>query len=135
MSKETQVGDIQDIRLDYCDSLLSGCPNNSLRSLQLIQNAAARVLTGIDKRDHITPVLRGLTPSYLEELVTPYQPNRPLRSQNAGLLVVPRVSRSRMGGRAFSYQAPLLWNRLPVQPATSHQSPYMSLVLLKVSSC
>ncbi|TWW55902.1 hypothetical protein D4764_09G0009520 [Takifugu flavidus] len=116
-----------------------GCPNNSLRSLQLIQNAAARVLTGIDKRDHITPVLaslhwlpvkfriifktllltykvlRGLAPSYLEELVIPYQPNRPLRSQNAGLLVVPRVSRSRMGGRAFSYQAPLLWNQLPVQ--------------------
>ncbi|TWW55901.1 hypothetical protein D4764_09G0009510 [Takifugu flavidus] len=60
-------------------------------------------------------VLRGLAPSYPEELVIPYQPNRPLRSQNAGLLVVPRVSRSRMGGRAFSYQAPLLWNQLPVQ--------------------
>ncbi|TWW80158.1 26S proteasome regulatory subunit 6B [Takifugu flavidus] len=126
-------------KLDYCNSLLSGCPNNSLRSFQLIQNAAARVLTGIDKRDHITPVmaslhwlpvkfriifkillltykvLRSLAPSYLEELVILYQPNRPLRSQNAGLLVVPRVSRSRMGGRAFSYQAPLLWNQLPVQ--------------------
>ncbi|TWW74481.1 Transposon TX1 uncharacterized 149 kDa protein ORF 2 [Takifugu flavidus] len=53
-------------------------------------------------------VLRGLAPSYLEELVIPYQPNRPLRSQNAGLLVVPRVSRSRMGGRAFSYQLSLV---------------------------
>ncbi|TWW58969.1 hypothetical protein D4764_06G0004990 [Takifugu flavidus] len=70
---------------------------------------------------------------YLEELVTPYQPNRPLALSNAGLLVVPRVSRSRMGGRAFSYQAPLLWNQLPVQPAISRRSPYMSLVLLKVN--
>ncbi|TWW82008.1 hypothetical protein D4764_01G0018230 [Takifugu flavidus] len=66
-----------------------------------------------EKRDEA--VLRGLAPSYLEELVTPYQPNRPLRSQNAGLLVVPRDSRSRLGGRAFSYQASLLWNQLPVQ--------------------
>ena len=41
-------------------------------------------------------------------------PNRALRSQTAGLLVVPRVSKSGMGGRAFSYQAPLLWNKLPV---------------------
>ncbi|TWW64247.1 hypothetical protein D4764_03G0012550 [Takifugu flavidus] len=49
-------------------------------------------------------VLRGLAPSYLEALVTPYQPNRPLRSQNAGLLVVPRVSKGRIRDRAFSYQ-------------------------------
>ncbi|TWW77662.1 hypothetical protein D4764_12G0010520 [Takifugu flavidus] len=83
-----------------------------------------------DRLDHmITPdgisltsslsVLRDLGPSYLEELVTPYQPNRPLRSQNSGLLVVPRVSRGRMGGRAFSYLAPLLWNQLPVQKPMS----------------
>ncbi|TWW77399.1 hypothetical protein D4764_12G0007890 [Takifugu flavidus] len=26
-----------------------------------------------------------------------------------------KVSRSRMGDRAFSYKAPLLWNQLPVQ--------------------
>ncbi|TWW53028.1 hypothetical protein D4764_0258600 [Takifugu flavidus] len=110
--------------------LLSGCPNNSLRSLQLIQNAAARVLTGIGKRDYITPVLRGLAPSYLEELVIPYQPNRLLRSQNAGLLVVPRLSRSRMGGRAFSYQAPLLWNQLPVLSSPLLSSPLLSSPLL-----
>ena len=39
---------------------------------------------------------------------------RALHSKNAGLLVVPRVSKSTMGARAFSYQAPLLWNQLPV---------------------
>ena len=45
--------------------------------------------------------------SYLKNLIVGYFPNRALRSQTAGLLVVPRVSKSRMGGRAFSYQGPL----------------------------
>ena len=58
--------------------------------------------------------LNGQAPSYLKELIVPYYPTRTLHSQNAGLLVVPRVSKSRMRGRAFSYQAPLLWNHLPV---------------------
>jgi len=49
-------------RLDYCNSLLSGCSNKSLSSLKLIQNAAARVLSKTKKRDHITspPVLAAL---------------------------------------------------------------------------
>ena len=37
-----------------------------------------------------------------------------LSSQDAGLLVVPRISKSKMGGRAFSYEAPLLWTHLLV---------------------
>ncbi|XP_054872842.1 F-BAR and double SH3 domains protein 1 isoform X2 [Amphiprion ocellaris] len=49
-----------------------------------------------------------------EIISSSFYPSRTLHSQTAGLLVVPRISKSRMGGRAFSYQAPLLWNQLPV---------------------
>lgn len=43
-------------RLDYWDSLLSRCPIKSLKCLQLVQNAAAQVLTRTQKGDHISPV-------------------------------------------------------------------------------
>ena len=54
-----------------------------------------------------------------------YFPNRAICCQTAGLLVAPRVSKSRMRGRAISYQAPHLCNQLPVydgsgDPGTSH---------------
>ncbi len=79
-------------RLDYCNALLGGCPASSINKLQIVQNAAARVLTRSRKYDHITPILQ---------------------SQNSGLLVVPRITKSTKGGRTFSYLAPKLWNSLP----------------------
>ena len=41
-------------RLDYCNTVFTGLPKKSIRQLQLIQNAAARVLTKTKKVDHIT---------------------------------------------------------------------------------
>ncbi|KAJ8396523.1 hypothetical protein AAFF_G00018290, partial [Aldrovandia affinis] len=38
-------------------------------------------------------VLHGLAPSYLTDLLHPYNPPRSLRSQDAGNLVVPRISK------------------------------------------
>ena len=55
-----------------------------------------------------------MAPSYQKELIVPYHPTRALHSQNSGLLVDPKVSKSRVGARAFRYQAFLLWNHLPV---------------------
>jgi len=47
-------------RLDYCNSLLFGISDGLLRRLQSVQNAAACLVTGARRCDHITPVLRQL---------------------------------------------------------------------------
>ncbi len=121
-------------RLDYCNALLGGCSARLINKLQMVQNAAARVLTRTRKYDHISPVLstlhwlptkhridfkillitykalNGLAPQYLSELSSHYSPPCPLRSQNSGHLIIPRISKSTAGGRSFS--SPKLWNNL-----------------------
>ncbi len=118
-------------------ALLGGCSARLINKLQMVQNAAARVLTRTRKYDHISPVLstlhwlptkhridfkillitykalNGLAPQYLSELLSHYSPSRPLRSQNSGHLIIPRISKSTAGSRSFSYLAPKLWNNLP----------------------
>ncbi len=47
-------------RLDYCNALLAGLPANSIKPLQLIQNAAARLIFNEPKRTHITPLFINL---------------------------------------------------------------------------
>ena len=99
--------------LENGNSILFGLPDKLLKWLQSIQHAAARVVSGRRKFDHISDVLRSLhwlpirlriefkivplvfrcvsgdAPSYLRELVKPYQPNRNLRfSDNSLDLVV-----------------------------------------------
>ncbi len=44
-------------RLDYCNALLGGCSARLINKLQMVKNAAARVLTRTRKYDHISPVM------------------------------------------------------------------------------
>ncbi|KAF4081259.1 hypothetical protein AMELA_G00159370 [Ameiurus melas] len=47
-------------KLDYCNSLLSGLPASSIKPIQMIQNAAARLVFSLPKRTHFTPLFISL---------------------------------------------------------------------------
>ncbi len=67
-------------RLDYCNALLGACPASSINKLQIVQNAAARVLTKSRKYDHITPIFlcTGYLLSFVSVTKNYYLPIRPL---------------------------------------------------------
>ena len=44
-------------KLDFCNSLLFGAQKRDIVKLQSVQNAAARIIAGLKKRDHITETL------------------------------------------------------------------------------
>lgn len=54
---ETVIHAFISSRLDYCNSLYLGVAKSSLFRPQMVQNAAARLLTGTRKREHILPFL------------------------------------------------------------------------------
>lgn len=131
-------------RLDYCNALYTGLSKTLMARLQLVQNAAARLLTGFRKFDHISPILQslhvhfrtdlkiilfvfkclhGLAPQYLSDLLVPYTPFRSLRSADQALLVVPKTKRKSRGDRAFAVAAPRLWNELPLHIRLTESLP------------
>ena len=121
-------------RLNYCHSPLSGCPKYILSKLQKVQNSAARLIFRTTISAHVTHILHSLhwlpigqrieyklsllshqAPIYLLELLHLYTPSRKLRSSTDTRVF--RISSFRTessGQRSFSYQAPVIWNQLPV---------------------
>ena len=108
------------------NQLFVGVTGRLLDKLQLLQNAAARLVTGARKFDHITPVMRELhwlpvrqrirfkTAVLVFKCLHGLAPGRShLRSANACLLSVPRT-RTTHGDRSFAVSGPVAWNSLPV---------------------
>jgi len=56
-SAKTLVHAFISVRLDYCNSLLVGAADCIIQKLQAVQNAAAQLINGTRKFDHITPIL------------------------------------------------------------------------------
>ncbi|KAJ8380528.1 hypothetical protein SKAU_G00013060 [Synaphobranchus kaupii] len=126
-------------RLDYCNSLLAGLPASAIRPLQLIQNAAARLVFNLPRHSHVTPLLidlhwlpvmarikfktlvlafqavRGSAPPYLQKTLHTYQipAFRLLRTTGTPPLHTGTQS------RRLSVLAPWWWNELPVEVRTT----------------
>lgn len=97
---ETVIHAFISSRLYYCNSFYLGISQSVVNRLQLVQNVAARLVTGRRKRDRITPILaslqwvpvtyrvdfkflimifkilNGWAPAYQSDLVTLYKPAR-----------------------------------------------------------
>ncbi|KAI4887669.1 hypothetical protein NFI96_001569 [Prochilodus magdalenae] len=124
--------------LDYCNSLLAGLPLRAIRPLQLVQNAAARLISNLPKFTHITPLLRSLhwlpvvarirfktlmlaykakngpAPPYLMAMVKSRAVPRALRASSTARLEPPPLrTHGRQASRPFSVLAPRWWNELP----------------------
>ncbi len=105
-------------RLDYCNALLAGLPSNTIKPLQMIQNAAAQLVFNKPKRAHVTPLFislhwlvvaariqfktlmlayrttTGSAPTYFHSLLRIYIPSRSLRSASERRLMVHREAQN-----------------------------------------
>ncbi len=124
-------------RLDYCNALLAALPSNTIKPLQMIQNAVAQLVFNDPKRAHVTPLVvslhwlpvaariqfktpmlaykttTGSAPTYFHSLLRIYIPSRCLRSANERHLVVPSQRSSKSLSRTFWFTTPGWWNDLP----------------------
>ena len=127
-------------RIDYCNGVLYGVAKGEVQRLQMVINAAERLVIGTGKFSHVTPILRdvlhwlpvqhrisykiailardcipGIGPAYFGDVcapVTATSGRTNLRSATRGDLLIPRT-RTQLGERSFRISAPTVWKSLP----------------------
>ena len=132
--------------LDYCDVVWSGCTRRAAKNLEVVQNNAARAITGAPYRSSATTLRKelgwqtlekrrefhtttwvyrclkpDLTPPYLHNLFTPIQKRHQhgTRLSRSGV-AVPRANTSLMM-RSFQYRGAVVWNSLPDEVRSSNR--------------
>jgi endonuclease/exonuclease/phosphatase family metal-dependent hydrolase len=138
-------------KLDYCNSLYLNLPSSQIRRLQLVQNAAAQIVSRTSRIHHVTPILKSLhwlkiperikyktlsltysaiqfnQPAYLRSSIS-MQSSRSTRSSSLITLSRPPLtSRLKIADRSFSNFIPRLWNSLPARLRQPGQSTTLSL--------
>ena len=130
-------------KLDYGNALLGGAPKYQIQKLQLVQNAAARVVTKTGKYEHISEKCKDLNwlpvayrvkyklnvltwkalhdqaPEYISDLIHERDHGIDLRMGNSLVLDIPKTNLKSMGDKAFSVVAPKAWNLLPKELRTN----------------
>ena len=144
------------LKLDYCNSLLSGSPQYHIQLFQKVQNTAARITLRAPRAEHTSPLLSSLhwlpvqqrikhkvcsfcyamltstSPKYMLELVNVYIPSRCLRAlSDSCTLTIPYVKTKICGQCFFVYQGSATWNDLPLTKHTQIHCPF-SKVLWKL---
>ncbi len=127
--------------LGWTTTMLFWLDFHQTQPLQMIQNAAARLVFNEPKRAHVTPLFvslhwlpvvarikfktlmlayrttTGSGPTYFHSLLRIYILSRSLRSARERRLVVPSQRGSKSLSRTFSFTVPGRWNDLPPPPS------------------
>ncbi len=116
-------------RLDYCNALLAGLPASSIKPLQLIQNAAARLIFNDPKITHITPLFINLH----WQFALTYMPSRSLHSASERRITVPSQRGTKSLSQTFSLTVPIWWNDLPNSIPAAESLPIFKKRLKHIS--